>query len=149
MYPGRRCRCSINQKPRYVSVSFSDYKKKQKPQRFGFESTFISYYVSWLPWQPVDPLFRAPGDEEAQEENLIVSKGETHILTLCQLLSPLVHPMTHIHNWVSLWERPEHRRRGGGGRVTPSTCWTALYVCVCERERTYKLYYWPFLQGIL
>uniref|UniRef100_A0A673B0I0 FXYD domain-containing ion transport regulator n=1 Tax=Sphaeramia orbicularis TaxID=375764 RepID=A0A673B0I0_9TELE len=36
----RRCRCSINQKP------------------------------------------RAPGDEEAQEENLIVSKGKIHNLTL-------------------------------------------------------------------
>uniref|UniRef100_A0A672I7B8 FXYD domain-containing ion transport regulator n=1 Tax=Salarias fasciatus TaxID=181472 RepID=A0A672I7B8_SALFA len=35
---------------------------------------------------------RAPGDEEAQEENLIVSKGKIHILTLCQLRSPLAHP---------------------------------------------------------
>ncbi len=33
----------------------------------------------WLPWQPVDPLFRAPGDEEKQEENLIVSKGKMPI----------------------------------------------------------------------
>uniref|UniRef100_A0A3P8SX38 FXYD domain-containing ion transport regulator n=1 Tax=Amphiprion percula TaxID=161767 RepID=A0A3P8SX38_AMPPE len=55
-YLCRRCRCSINQKP------------------------------------------RAPGDEEAQEENLIVSKGKMHILTLCQFLSPLAHPVTYIHN---------------------------------------------------
>uniref|UniRef100_A0A673B085 FXYD domain-containing ion transport regulator n=1 Tax=Sphaeramia orbicularis TaxID=375764 RepID=A0A673B085_9TELE len=50
----RRCRCSINQKP------------------------------------------RAPGDEEAQEENLIVSKGKIHNLTLPAplklSLTPDMHP---------------------------------------------------------
>uniref|UniRef100_A0A3Q4MEZ8 FXYD domain-containing ion transport regulator n=1 Tax=Neolamprologus brichardi TaxID=32507 RepID=A0A3Q4MEZ8_NEOBR len=41
---------------------------------------------------------RAPGDEEAQEENLIVSKGKMHILTLVISSSPQAHPLTYIHN---------------------------------------------------
>uniref|UniRef100_A0A669EI17 FXYD domain-containing ion transport regulator n=1 Tax=Oreochromis niloticus TaxID=8128 RepID=A0A669EI17_ORENI len=41
---------------------------------------------------------RAPGDEEAQEENRIVSKGKVHILTLVISSSPQAHPLTYIHN---------------------------------------------------
>lgn len=71
-----------------MSVSPSYWAKKL----VCIEAFFWSYYMIWLLWQPVDPLFRAPGDEEAQEENLIVSKGKMHILTFCQPLSPLAHP---------------------------------------------------------
>lgn len=41
---------------------------------------FLLRHIIWLPWQPVDSLHRAPGDEEAQEENMIVSKGKMSIL---------------------------------------------------------------------
>lgn len=40
----------------------------------------------------LESLCRAPGDQEAQVENLIVTKGKLNISTLCQLLSPLSHP---------------------------------------------------------
>ncbi len=32
-----------------------------------------------LPWQPLDHLLRAPGDEEKQDDNLIVPISKMHI----------------------------------------------------------------------
>ncbi|KAI2656079.1 FXYD domain-containing ion transport regulator 6 [Labeo rohita] len=58
----RRCRCSINQKPRLVLYNLSD-----SLSCVAWVYSYFLYTIYFL---------RAPGDEEAQAENLMVSKGE-------------------------------------------------------------------------
>lgn len=65
-------------------------KNEPKKQWFGFVWAIWSSYIIWLLWRHVDILFRAPGDEEAQEQNLIVSKGKIYNLT--SDLPPDIHP---------------------------------------------------------
>lgn len=55
---------------------------ESKKKSWLWKTFFLWRDIIWLPWQPVDSLHRAPGDEEAHEENMIVSKGKMSILTL-------------------------------------------------------------------
>lgn len=120
MFLGRRCRCSINQKTRYVSVPL------------GLNQTFRAFFCHTIWFAYRDPLPRAPGDEEKQEENLIVPMGKMHFLN--SLSAPLTSGSpSDTHPWLSL---PLGVPTAQGRRwATPArTRWTVLHVWDRERE---------------
>lgn len=106
---GRRCRCSINQKPRSVTSSLK-------------QTEFDCYSPEWLCVLLIGRILcnhkhsiyinilRAPGDEEAQAENLMVSKG--NMSTASQLFCPVItvtffENIDWCHGLSTYWRRQD------------------------------------------